>query len=180
MRGRPRVGESCSGDVGFVRAVDGVTWVMLVDALGHGPKAAEAAALAVETAELFTAELSVERALQQLHERLHGSRGAAAALLRFEGAKLSFAGVGNVELRTLAGPSIPYVAANGVLGARIPRVRVGEFELTEPGRLLYTDGIVRGTPIHSMTDLDPEVLCDTLIAEHSLDRDDATVLHVSY
>ncbi|KIG17244.1 Anti-sigma B factor RsbT / Phosphoserine phosphatase RsbX [Enhygromyxa salina] len=158
-----------------------MTWVMLVDALGHGPKAAEAAALAVEAAEQFTATFSVERALGQLHQRLHGSRGAAAALLRFEGSKVSFAGVGNVELRTLAGPAIPYMATNGVLGARMPRPRVGEVALEEPGRvLLFTDGIARGTPIQSMIALAPELLCERLIADHSLERDDATVLHVSY
>ncbi|PRP95174.1 SpoIIE family protein phosphatase [Enhygromyxa salina] len=167
--------------MGFVREIAGVTWVMLVDALGHGPKAAEAAALAVEAAEQFTAAFSVERAFALLHERLHGSRGAAAALLRFEATALSFAGVGNVELRTLAGPPIPYMATNGVLGARMPQPRVGEIELSEPGRaLLFTDGIARGTPLHAMVGLDPELLCDTLIAKHSLERDDATVLHVAY
>lgn len=164
-----------------MRTVQGVTWVMLVDALGHGPRAAEAAALAIDEAGQFTAALSIVRALDRLHARLHGSRGAAATLLRFEGPKLGFAGVGNVELRTLAGPQIPYVSASGVLGARMPRVRAGELELREPGRLLlFTDGIARGTPINSMADLDPELLCDTLIAAHSLERDDATVLHASY
>jgi negative regulator of sigma-B (phosphoserine phosphatase) len=154
---------------------------MLVDALGHGPKAAEAAALAVDAAMGFTAALTVERALERVHARLAGSRGAAAALLRFEARSLSFAGVGNVELRTLAGTPIPYVAASGVLGARLPRLRAGEVELHEPGRLLlYTDGIARGTPLNAMAGLAPEVLCETLIAEHSLERDDATVLYVSY
>jgi negative regulator of sigma-B (phosphoserine phosphatase) len=155
---------------------------MLVDALGHGPRAAQAASLAVEAAEQFTAALSVERALEQLHTHLIGSRGAAAALLRFEANTLGFAGVGNVELRTLAGPPIPYISSSGVVGARLPKsLRGGEIELSEPGRLLlFTDGIVRGTPISSMAALDPVLMCDTLIADHSLERDDATVLHVSY
>jgi phosphoserine phosphatase RsbX len=154
---------------------------MLVDALGHGPKAAEAAALAIDEATRFTAALTVERALERLHVRLAGSRGAAAALLRFETRSLSFAGVGNVELRTLAGTPVPYVAASGVLGARLPRLRAGQVELHEPGRLvLYTDGIARGTPLNAMAGLDPTTLCEALIADHSLDRDDATVVYVCY
>lgn len=181
IHGRPRIGETCSGDVGFARTIDDVTWVLLVDALGHGPEAAEAAALAVDEAGAFTAELSVEAGLRRLHKRLGGSRGAAAALLRFEAGSVSLGGVGNVELRTLEGPALPYIPRNGVLGHRIPRLRSTELELGASGRaLMFTDGIERSAPLRQLSSLEPEALCQALIADHSLDRDDATVIHVSY
>ncbi|PRQ01076.1 hypothetical protein ENSA5_27580 [Enhygromyxa salina] len=181
IHGRPRVGETRSGDAGFVRRVDGVTWVLLVDALGHGPLAADAAELALDEAGAFEAELSIDAGLRRLHTRLVHSRGAAAALLRFEAGRVSLGGVGNVELRTLVGPALPYVPANGVLGHRVPRMRSTELELSGTGRvLLFTDGIERCAPLRQLGSLDPDLLCQQLIAEHSHDRDDATVIHVSY
>lgn len=191
IHGRPRVGEVSSGDAGAVRTVDGVTWVLLVDALGHGPVAADTAQRAVDEHGTFSAALSIEDAFARLHARLHGSRGAAATLLRFDARSLGFGGVGNVSLRTLAGAKVPYISANGILGWRALHVRCGELvlrpghraesELSESGRLLlFTDGIARTPAIDDLASMSGEALCRVLVAEHSLTHDDATVMHVSY
>ncbi|MFO7562629.1 MAG: SpoIIE family protein phosphatase [Enhygromyxa sp.] len=181
IHGRPRIGETRSGDAGCVRTIDGVTWALLIDGLGHGPRAAEVAERAVEEHGSFTAELSVEAALTRLHAALEGTRGAAATLLRFGARTLGFGGIGNVSLRTLAGARVPFIAANGIVGHRPLRVRVGEIELSSPGRLLmFTDGIVPTAPLSTMAFLGAEALARTLIADHSLARDDATVMVLSY
>jgi negative regulator of sigma-B (phosphoserine phosphatase) len=181
IHGRPRIGEVSSGDAGAVRTVDGVTWVLLVDALGHGPVAAEAAARAVDEHQSFPAALSVEAAFARLHARLAGSRGAAATLLRFGERSLGFGGVGNVSLRTLVGPQVPFVPASGILGWRSLQMRCGELQLSGSGRLLLSsDGIVPSPPLAQLASLSAETMCQVLIAEHSLERDDATVIHVSY
>jgi negative regulator of sigma-B (phosphoserine phosphatase) len=165
----------------MVRTIDGVTWVLLVDALGHGNLAADTAALAMAEADGFGAALSVEGALLRLHTRLLGSRGAAAALLRFEAQELSVGGVGNVEVRTLEGISAPYAATRGVLGHRLPPLRANSIELVGPGMLLlFTDGIERRAPLHALRNLDADVMCSTLLREHAVERDDATVVHVAY
>jgi hypothetical protein len=181
IHGRPCVGESRSGDAGLVREVDGVTWVVLVDALGHGNEAADVADLAIATAEQFDAALSTEAALTRLHAALAHTRGAAAALLRFSATSLSLTGVGNVEVRTLRGDNAPYIAARGVLGRRLPPTRANEIVLHGPGRLLlYTDGIDRRVPLHSLANLDDDALCTTLLRDHALDRDDAMFIHLRY
>jgi len=180
IHGRPRPGEVSSGDAGAVRTVEGVTWVLLVDALGHGPAAADTAARAIDELGQFSAELSIEDAFARLHARLSGSRGAAATLLRFAGRSLGFGGVGNVSLRTLAGARVPFLAANGILGWRSLHVRCGELELSGSGRLLlYTDGIARA-PLDQLSSLSPEALCRVLVDAHSLAHDDAMVIHVGY
>lgn len=180
IHGRPRLGEASSGDAGAVRTVDGVTWVLLVDALGHGPAAAETAARAVDEHSRFNAELAIEDAFARLHKRLAGSRGAAATLLRFGAHTLNFGGVGNVSLRTLAGPRVPYMAANGIVGWRALHVRCGQLELSGSGRLLlFTDGITRA-PLDELASLGPAALCRTLVDSYSLARDDATVIHVGW
>lgn len=181
IHGRPCVGEELSGDVGRVHRVEAVTWVMLIDALGHGPKANHAAVLAVEALDALDAAASVGVAMQRIHKHLVGSRGGAGVLLRFDDEGVSFAGVGNVELRTLAGPQLPFVSNSGVIGGRMPRLRPSSLALREPGRaLLFTDGVSRRAPLSSLTELGPEQLCERLIAEHSVVRDDATVVDVSY
>lgn len=165
----------------MARTIDGVTWVLLVDALGHGNLAADTAALALDEAETFGAELSVEGALLRLHTRLMGSRGAAAALLRFDAHALSVGGVGNVEVRTLHGASAPYAATRGVLGHRLPPLRANVIELVSPGSLLmFTDGIDRRAPLHALRSLDADVMCSTVLRQHALERDDATLVHVTY
>ena len=110
-----------------------------------------------------------------------GSRGGAATLLRFAEREISFVGVGNVELRTLTGPQLPFVSASGVLGGRMPRPRPNALELREPGSaLLFTDGVSRRAPLSAMSRLSPQLLCEALIRDHAVDRDDATVIHLSY
>jgi len=46
-RSFPKSGESTNGDAVVVRTVASATLVAVIDALGHGPSAAEAAAVAV-------------------------------------------------------------------------------------------------------------------------------------
>ncbi|NVB38910.1 SpoIIE family protein phosphatase [Pseudenhygromyxa sp. WMMC2535] len=179
--GRPRIGEEQSGDAGVVREVDAVTWVLLIDGLGHGPKAAAAAQLAVDELGQFDAALDIEAAFIRLNDALKGSRGAAATLVRFEERRLTIAGVGNVELRRLSGPQLPFMASNGVLGRRLPRLRVAEVEVDEPGRmLLFTDGIDRRAPLRELSRLDVDAMGRLLLAQHSHDNDDATAIHVDY
>lgn len=181
IHGRPCGGETRSGDASLVRTIDGVTWVLLVDALGHGNLAADTADLAIAEAHTFDAKLSVEAALLRVHTRLHGSRGAAAALLRFDARELSVGGVGNVELRTLDGISVPYAATRGVLGHRLPPLRGNNIEIVSPGNLLlFTDGIDRRAPLHALRSLDAEAMCSTLLRQHALERDDAMLVHVAY
>lgn len=181
IHGRPCGGETRSGDAGMVRTINGVTWVLLVDALGHGPLAADTADLAIAEANEFGAELSFEGALLRLHTRLLGSRGAAVAMLRFEAHTLTIGGVGNVEVRTLDGVSAPYAATRGVVGHRIPPMRGNSVELESPGSLLlFTDGIDRRAPLHALRFLDADVMCSTVLREHGLERDDAMLVHVAY
>ena len=181
IHGRPCPGETESGDAGGVQVCGEVTWVLLIDALGHGPEAAKVGVLALDELARFDATQSVEAALLRLGTRLHGSRGAAAALLRFDPAKITVAGIGNVELRTLSGDPLPYVPAKGILGRRVPRLRSHELAPLGAGRLLmFTDGIERRAPLRQLSALPGPQMVETLIREHAISRDDAMAVHVDY
>ncbi len=179
--GRPKIGESCSGDAGLVLAVGDATWVMLVDGLGHGPKAYAAAQLALEEANQFGVGVGVEDGIMRLHERLRGSRGAAVTLARFDRTGATMVGIGNVEARGLGSLDLPFAPASGVVGGRMRRPRSVRVELPPLARLLfYTDGIARRAPFDTLAPLDGANVCSTLLEHHSHLHDDATVIHVTY
>ncbi len=181
VQGRPRVGEVRSGDAALVHPAGDTTWVVLVDALGHGPKAADAAELAIAEASTFDANLAVEQALARIHERLRGSRGAAATIAHFDARGATFGGVGNVEARTLRGTELPFAPSSGVLGGRTRRFQSVRIDLAPRTRLLfYTDGITRRAPFESFAELDGTLVCNALLMNHSHPHDDATVIHVTF
>ncbi|MEU6549267.1 SpoIIE family protein phosphatase [Streptomyces sp. NPDC046915] len=98
------------------------TTLMLADGLGHGVKAAEASATAVDelrrTAHLPPAEL-----LRHLHTALRRTRGAAVAVAQLDedAGELRFAGVGNIGARLHDGGSWqPLVSHPGIVGAHFP------------------------------------------------------------
>src|SRR4051812_10795955 len=91
---QPRVGESVSGDAVVVRRHGNAVLVTLIDALGHGPRAAEVADAAVDW--LGTAEEPDTSGLVNgLHRKLVGSRGIAALLLLISAKGLEACSVGN-------------------------------------------------------------------------------------
>lgn len=182
IHGRPCPGETESGDAGCVHVSDEVTWVLLLDALGHGPEAAKVGVAALEEIRAsFSAQLSLDAAMRRLDTKLQGTRGAAAALLRFGAGKIEVTGIGNVELRTLAGAQLPYIPAKGILGRRTPRMRSYTLEPEVGGRLLlFTDGIERRAPLRELASLPAAQLSETLVREHALARDDAMVVVVDY
>ncbi|MFV8755163.1 hypothetical protein ACNOYE_31835 [Nannocystaceae bacterium ST9] len=163
-----------------MRSLGEVAWVVLVDGLGHGPKANEAALLAIDEAGKFGPDLAVEDGMQRLHERLRGTRGVAATIARFDDSGATFTGIGNVEVRGL-GFDLPFAPGSGVVGGRMRTPRSVRVELPQLARLLfYTDGIARRAPFDSLATLDGAIVCTTLLDHHSHLHDDATVIHVTY
>jgi anti-sigma regulatory factor (Ser/Thr protein kinase) len=93
-----RPGEQESGDAW------GVTWdaatitVVIMDGLGHGPEAAEAAVNGLHEVAAAQADDPVTL-LGRLDRRLLGGRGAVAAVARLGRDQLAFGGVGNIGAR---------------------------------------------------------------------------------
>ncbi len=149
----PLKGNTESGDAYLVRHFAGGALVAVIDGLGHGLEAAEAARVAIATLEGRPAE-SVIFLLQQCHHHLQEApRGVVMTLasFNFEDKTLTSAGVGNVEgVLVRANPhAVPrqeaVVPHRGVVGGRLPALRASSHSLT-PGDtlLLATDGIRPG------------------------------------
>src|SRR5580658_7358518 len=95
----PLKGNKESGDTFLIRQFPGGALAGVIDGLGHGSEAAEAAREAVAALEERAAE-SVIFLLQQCHQRLQGAPRSAVMTLasfHFDDDTLTCAGVGNVD-----------------------------------------------------------------------------------
>lgn len=140
---RPCPGQEVSGDTIFTRPVEQGFLVAIVDVLGHGPEAHE---LAVNIGAYLTryATPDVCNVMNNLHQHLRGTRGAAMGLCSIDSAahRLTYAGVGNTAMRRFGAEEVRLVSQDGVLGQNLRTPRPQSLPL-ESGDLivLYTDGV---------------------------------------
>jgi anti-sigma regulatory factor (Ser/Thr protein kinase) len=179
---RPRPGEESNGDAYFVSERDGELLLAVVDGLGHGRGANEAARAAVETLEQWGGE-PLEELVWGVHEALRATRGAVMGAVILDRSRESFtyAGVGNVEVRVLGStdPGRP-ISSNGTLGARLSNVRVWPHRRAEGSTLvLASDGVSATWDMAAYPGLaakSPQMLAGLLLRDFSRSSDDATVL----
>jgi negative regulator of sigma-B (phosphoserine phosphatase) len=155
---------------------DGITLLAVVDALGHGPRAEEAAVLAVRALEAWAGG-TLASAFDVVDVALRGSRGAAMTALLFGGAGIEAAGVGNVALRT-SGLTIPFVQTPGVLGAQRRALRVAQAPRATGRVLLASDGISTRLDFERVMALEADAAVEHLLEAHGSNHDDATALIV--
>jgi negative regulator of sigma-B (phosphoserine phosphatase) len=174
---RPKVGETANGDAALVRADGGRTLLAVIDALGHGPAAAEATARALEVLGRADLSGSITGLFDAMHRALHGSRGAAVTACVFDGAVLRGAGVGNVALRSL-GTDVPALITPGIVGGpRAARVRAFEARLAPGDKLaLFSDGIASSFDLDGAVRAEPGAACRAIVGQWGRAYDDATVL----
>ncbi len=172
----PRDGETHNGDAAFVR-IGAVTWLAVIDGLGHGDKAAQASSRAVEIlGRDADDDHSIEAVMAEIDAALVGTRGAGALVCRVIRGKIEVCSVGNVALRSTPTP-VGILLTPGILGRQVRRFRVLGADLSAPGRLLmFSDGIRRTASLEAVAGLDPGAACDAIIANHRDIADDSTVL----
>jgi negative regulator of sigma-B (phosphoserine phosphatase) len=176
----PCVGEIANGDAVVVRHFDGGALVAVIDALGHGRKAADdLAATKLAAVPLDAGSRGVLDILDLVHDALRGSRGAAAMICVVEQDRIEGCGVGNVELRC-AGVSLPVVLSPGILGVGKIRMRPFAGRLSPGCRLyMFSDGISRRAPFTELARLPADEACRELLDRYRRNHDDASVLVLS-
>ncbi|MFR9750059.1 SpoIIE family protein phosphatase [Nocardia sp. 004] len=185
MAGRALPGQQASGDRGVVLdAGDGTVLFAVLDGLGHGAAAADAA----EHADAVLAEHRtepLEMLMNRCHRVLSDTRGAAISLARFgEDDTVHWIGVGNVESQVVtAGPAGPSVHATilltaGIVGYRLPPNLQPQSIPVRPGDLLLmsTDGIVAESATEVDLSKSTAEITAEILARYAKDTDDALVL----
>jgi len=175
-----------SGDLHLVTPLPHGALVALIDGLGHGPDAAEAARQAVSLL-LERPHASVGQLFEHCHEGLRKTRGAvmSVAMLDSRHSTIAWCGVGNVEGVLL--PSTPgrkrsaIACRGGVVGYRLPPLKVDTLPLFPHDLLVFvTDGIGDGFIQSIPAEASPQLIADTVLAECGKRSDDALVLVVRY
>jgi negative regulator of sigma-B (phosphoserine phosphatase) len=181
--GRAVPGESESGDRFVVRDHGDGVLLGVVDGLGHGPEAAEAAVQAIEAIE-ERAGAPLEEIFQHCHTRLQGTRGAVISLvhLGLSTREMSWGGVGDVDVVIVRRASertkherIHLVG--GVVGYHLPPLAIGLRQLESGDTVaLATDGLRPGFASEIRSMLPPETIALRTLERHARDSDDALVL----
>jgi anti-sigma regulatory factor (Ser/Thr protein kinase) len=177
-------GEQVCGDDWATVDRDGVSFILMVDGLGHGPSAALAAQEAVR---IFQVHRSQEPAeiVESTHRAIRSTRGAALAIARLDLAKgeLRYAGVGNicgVVLDRRTGETTSMVSHNGTVGYAIRKIQSYDYTWTEDSFLLmHSDGLTTHWNLDrypGISQRHPSLAAGLLYRDHKRGRDDVTVL----
>ena len=179
---RPHPGEEANGDAYFISEQGERTLLAVIDGLGHGPGAKQAANVAIDQLEEWTDE-PLDEVLRGLHDALRSTRGAVigAVIIDRTSGRFHYAGVGNIMVRVYGAPEpASPISANGTLGARLGQVRVWTYPWAEGATLIMaSDGVSASWDMESYPGLikqSPQLLAGILMRDYGRDTDDATVL----
>jgi hypothetical protein len=183
---RPLPGQTVCGDRSIAVDVNGAAALIgVLDGLGHGELAAEAADCGVRILDDARGE-SLGTLVQRCHLGLSTTRGVAMTLahIDFQTDTLSLVGIGNVAADLVAkhptGVEVRSSVrlAGGIVGYRIPEVVASHDFPMRPGDLLvitsdgidedHLDGIDFAAP--ALT------IAEQILRSHAKDNDDALVL----
>ena len=180
----PAPGESVCGDAwSTVAMADGLR-VLVVDGLGHGAVAGEAAAQAV-AAFAATGTRPLEEIMEAVHGALRSTRGAAVGIASIDTRRrvVTFTGVGNVA-GVIVGEATARntVSHGGIMGHGVRRTQLFTYPWPPGGLLvMLSDGIASQWSLDAYPGLrqrDPALIAGVIYRDFVRGRDDATVVVV--
>jgi serine/threonine protein phosphatase PrpC len=179
---RPKIGATISGDSYYVKENESTALIAVIDGLGGGEAAAEAAKKAYDAIDNL-AERPLSMIMQAAHTACVGTRGAVVGLLRLDYAQheASYVGVGNIGIHVVSRHVIKPLSRNGIVGYRMPTLMEHKAQYDAGDTfILFSDGIsVRfsESPLMHET-LAPQALADRVLETFGKDIDDATIVVV--
>ena len=189
VAGRAIEGETRSGDLAVFAGYAGGALVAVIDGLGHGDDAADAADAAARVLREHRSA-PAEELLQRCHETLRRTRGVVMTLAWFdlERSELAWAGVGNVEARLVRGAGVfgdrhdSALVLGGVIGYNLPKVvRPAVMELHPGDAVAFaTDGIEADYSASLAPHVPAQELAERILERHGKGTDDALAVVVRY
>jgi len=179
----PIKGEKLCGDGWGYRRRAQVDSFVVVDGLGHGPIAAEAAHEALRVFEAHPG-MGPAELLDEMHHAMQKTRGAAIAVTEVDIGKgvLRFSGIGNIAAYILSPGqrARAMVSHNGTVGHVVRRIQEFTFPW-KPNDLLvmHSDGISSHWDVEKFPGLlsrEPALIASIIHEQAVRGRDDATVL----
>lgn len=175
-------GERVCGDGWYCHHSPDRTIALLVDGLGHGIGAAEAAQEAIEVF-CKRKESGPGEILGYVHDGLRKTRGAVASVIeiRHKDRTLIHAGVGNISTVLHDGvTSKTLVALNGTLGATVQKIHEFRADFSKHAVVvMHSDGLHTKWDLANYSGLlsrDPALIAGVLLRDYRRQRDDASIL----
>ncbi len=180
---RPAPHETLCGDTWRLAQRNGELALMVVDGLGHGPQAADAATTA---ARVFDGDSFATPAgfLTTVDRSMRGTRGAAIAVAQVNTrvGKVQFAGIGNIAGSLRSRESTKgrgLVSHNGTVGVEVRKVQQFDYDYSHDSLLiLHSDGLQGRWSFDAypgLIDRHPAVVASVLYRDFCRGRDDVTV-----
>jgi negative regulator of sigma-B (phosphoserine phosphatase) len=179
-------GEELSGDHAFVSPSEAGALIAVIDGIGHGEEAANAAntAIGILGRGINRPIISV---VGECHEALRASRGVvlSVASVDMPNGMMTWLGVGNVQGVLMRGMSKPgngremLLLRSGVVGAQLPPLQAAVLPVA-PGDTLFfaTDGI-RSEFVESLSAQEnPQRAAQRILEKYRTGSDDALALAV--
>ncbi|MGL1892624.1 MAG: SpoIIE family protein phosphatase [Spirochaetaceae bacterium] len=172
-----------SGDQVFLKETDSHLFFAVIDGLGHGEKAYDAAIIATDY--LDKAQLTdLTGVLKSLHNVLLKSRGIVIdiCILNKETGLLTYSGVGNITTRIISDKNSTLISKDGVLGCRLPTIKIWEHKIKEGDLIIsYSDGVKESFDFSEIANLkfDPiKDVAENILNKYAKDSDDVSILGI--
>lgn len=181
-------GQVTSGDLHVVAPTEQGVLAGVVDGLGHGEEATEAAKVAVDTLARHAHE-PVIALVQRCHEALRSTRGVVMSLVVIDRGErtLSSIGVGNVETWLFrANPRATprregVLLRGGVVGYQLPKLQSHVTSIAAGDVVVFATDGVREDFGDTLTPAEPVAqIVERIIAEKFRGTDDGLVLALKY
>ncbi|MBI1733913.1 MAG: SpoIIE family protein phosphatase [Candidatus Rokubacteria bacterium] len=178
----PMKGEDVCGDGWAWRDGDGVTTLLVVDGLGHGPAAFDAAKAAVTAFETGRGH-APGPVLERVHAALRPTRGAAVAAASVDTRRriVTFAGIGNIMGTVVGDGNDRQMVSHAGIAGHDAR-RIAEFTYPWPPGgviVLASDGLITHWDLRKYPGLlarDPSVIAGVLYRDFNRGRDDLMIV----
>ena len=178
------VGEGESGDLHMVCCNQNGVLIAVIDGIGHGEEAAEAARTAA-TVLRSSADEPVISLVELCHEKLKGTRGAVLSLafISPEQKMMTWIGVGNVQgvlvrADTRKGNVQESILLRaGVVGSKLPSLQASVLPVSQGDTVVFaTDGIQSDFSTSLSARENPQRAADRILNKYRSRNDDALVL----
>jgi negative regulator of sigma-B (phosphoserine phosphatase) len=179
-----RMGEGESGDLHMVCCNKSGVLIAVIDGIGHGEEAAEAARTAAALLR-NSADEPVISLVEACHEKLKGTRGAVLSLafISPEQKMMTWIGVGNVQgvlVRVDAkqgNVQEPLLLRAGVVGSKLPSLQASVLPVSQGDTVVFaTDGIQSDFSTGLSARENPQRAADRILNKYRNRNDDALVL----
>lgn len=178
-------GDPACGDAWHVALGENAISALVIDGLGHGEEA-EQAALAGTQAFAYGPFNDPLLLIEDLHRAMHGSRGGAVAIAqaRLDTGNLRFVGIGNISASLIsAGKTRGLASHPGIVGAQYRKAQPFDFEqVTGQLLIMHSDGLQSRWSLADYPGLayrHPAVIAAVLHRDFCRGRDDVTVVVIA-